>query len=237
MIFRQLYDLTSSTFTYLLACERTGKAIIIDPVYEMAQRDLALIGELGLTLTHALDTHCHADHVTASWALKQLTGCKNGSAKVIAASNVDLALSEGDIIHFGDEHIEVLETPGHTDGCLSFVSADKSRVFTGDTLLIRGCGRCDFQQGDARRLYQSVTQKLFTLVESCAVYPGHDYHGRLQSTVAEEKKYNTRLGGQASEQDFVGYMNAMQLPHPKTNRLCGTGKFAGAVAPVKSKVQ
>jgi len=215
MIFRQLYDLTSSTFTYLLACKRTGEAVLIDPVYELAQRDLALIYELGLTLTHVLDTHCHADHVTASWELKRHTACKNGSAKTIGASNVDLALSDGDVIHFGDEHLEVLATPGHTDGCLSFVMADQNRVFTGDALLIRGCGRCDFQQGDARRLYQSVTKRIFSLPENYAVYPGHDYSGRLQSSVAEEIQFNTRLGGQASEQDFVGYMNAMQLPHPK----------------------
>lgn len=215
MIFRQLFDLTSSTYTYLLGCEKTGEAILIDPVFEMVQRDEALLHELGLTLVAVLDTHCHADHVTAAWVLKQKTGCKIASAENIGASDVDLPLNDGDTIAFGEESLQVIATPGHTDGCLSYVTDDKSKVFTGDALLIRGCGRCDFQQGNAHTLFHSVTEKVFTLPDTCDVYPGHDYSGRTMSSIAEEKKYNARLGGEASESDFVGYMDAMRLPHPK----------------------
>lgn len=215
MIFRQLFDLGSSTYTYLLACENTRKALLIDPVFEMAQRDLALIDELGLTLEVVCETHCHADHVTAAWLLKQKTGAKIASAEVTGASGVDLPLAGGSAVQVGDVKLEVRATPGHTEGCLSFVTTDHSKVFTGDALLIRGCGRCDFQQGNAATLYHSVQDKLFSLPDTCEVYPGHDYNGRTITTVAEEKAFNTRLGGDASEQDFVGYMDAMQLPHPR----------------------
>ncbi len=215
MLFRQLFDLTSSTYTYLLACEETTQAILIDPVFEMVQRDMALLRELNLTLVAVLDTHCHADHVTAAWLFKQKTQCKIGSAAVIGASDVDLPLMDGDVVEFGEQSLSVLATPGHTDGCLSFVTQDKKKVFTGDALLIRGCGRCDFQQGNAHTLYHSITEKLFALPADCEVYPAHDYAGRLSSTVTEEQSFNARVGGGASEQDFVGYMNALQLPHPK----------------------
>lgn len=215
MIFRQLFDATSSTYTYLLACPETREAIFIDPVFEQVQRDLALLNELNLTLVAALDTHCHADHVTSAWLLKQKTGCRIISAAAIGAEAVDQPLHEGDQIQFGHETLDVLSTPGHTDGCLSYVTADRSMVFTGDALLIRGCGRCDFQQGDAATLFHSITEKLFKLPDDCAVYPAHDYGGRTQSTIGEEKAFNTRAGGQASEGDFVGFMSNMQLPHPK----------------------
>ncbi len=215
MIFRQLFDLSSSTYTYLLGCDKTNTAVLIDPVFEMVRRDLALIEELGLTLETVCETHCHADHVTAAWILKQKTGCKIASAQVIEASNVDIPLNEGDEIRVGNEVLKVISTPGHTDGCLSYVLADQSMAFTGDALLIRGCGRCDFQQGDASTLFHSVREKLFSLPISCELYPGHDYNGRTVSTVREEVAFNTRLGGGAIEQDFVGYMEAMQLPHPK----------------------
>ena len=215
MIFRQLFDLNSSTYTYLIGCEHSKKALLIDPVFELARRDLALIDELGLTLAIVCETHCHADHVTAAWLLKQKTGCKIASAQITGASRVDIPLNDGDEICVGREVLQVIATPGHTEGCLSFVSADQSKVFTGDALLIRGCGRCDFQQGSASTLFHSVREKLFCLPDNCEVYPGHDYHGRTKTTVAEEKAFNTRLGGDASEQDFVGYMDAMQLPHPR----------------------
>jgi glyoxylase-like metal-dependent hydrolase (beta-lactamase superfamily II) len=179
------------------------------------RRDLALIEELGLTLETVCETHCHADHVTGAWLLKQKTGCKVASARVIGAANVDLPLVDGDVIQVGNEILEVLATPGHTDGCLSYITADHSKAFTGDALLIRGCGRCDFQQGNAATLFHSVRDKLFCLPDECEVYPGHDYSGRTITTVAEEKAFNTRLGGDASEQDFVGYMDAMLLPHPR----------------------
>lgn len=215
MIFRQLYDAVSSTYTYLLADENSGEAILIDPVFEQNQRDLALLQELGLELKLVADTHAHADHITAAWLLKQKTGCQIALADVIGANNVDLSLTHGDTIGVAGVTLQVRATPGHTDGCLSFVLDDHTMVFTGDALLIRGCGRSDFQQGDAARLYHSITQQLFSLPESCAVYPAHDYNGRTRSSVAEEKRYNPRVGGGASEKDFVHYMNAMQLPHPK----------------------
>ena len=215
MIFRQLYDAVSSTYTYLLADENSGEAILIDPVFEQNQRDLALLQELGLDLKLVADTHAHADHITAAWLLKQKTGCQIALADVIGANNVDLSLKHGDTIGVAGVSLQVRATPGHTDGCLSFVLDDHTMVFTGDALLIRGCGRSDFQQGDAARLYHSITQQLFSLPESCAVYPAHDYNGRTRSSVAEEKRYNPRVGGGASEKDFVHYMNAMQLPHPK----------------------
>jgi glyoxylase-like metal-dependent hydrolase (beta-lactamase superfamily II)/rhodanese-related sulfurtransferase len=215
MIFRQLYDAVSSTYTYLLADENSGEAILIDPVFEQNQRDLALLQELGLDLKLVADTHAHADHITAAWLLKQKTGCQIALADVIGANNVDLPLKHRDSIGVSGVTLEVRATPGHTDGCLSFVLADQSMVFTGDALLIRGCGRSDFQQGDAARLFHSITQQLFTLPDNCAVYPAHDYKGRTRSSVAEEKQHNPRVGGGASEKDFVHYMNAMQLPHPK----------------------
>ncbi len=215
MIFRQLYDSPSSTYTYLLADEYSHEAILIDPVFEQAQRDLALLRELGLTLKIVVDTHAHADHITAAWLLKQKTGCQIALSASAGAVNVDLPLHHGQ--HFGVHGItlEARATPGHTNGCTSFVLADQSMVFTGDALLIRGCGRSDFQQGDPARLYHSITEQLFSLPDTCAVYPAHDYNGRTRSSVGEEKRFNPRVGGGANEKDFVHYMKAMQLPHPK----------------------
>jgi sulfur dioxygenase len=215
MIFRQLYDSVSSTYTYLLADENSREAILIDPVFEQNQRDLALLQELDLTLKIVADTHAHADHVTAAWLLKQKSGCQIALAACVGAEGVDVPLRDGDILSVNGVTLEVRATPGHTNGCLSYVLADHSMVFTGDALLIRGCGRSDFQQGDAARLYHSITEQLFSLPDHYAVYPAHDYNGRTRSSVAEEKKFNPRVGGGASEKDFVHYMNAMQLPHPK----------------------
>lgn len=215
MIFRQLFDAPSSTYTYLLADEHSREALLIDPVFEQSQRDLALLRELDLTLKLVVDTHAHADHITAAWLLKQKTGCLIALSADAGAVNVDLPLQHGD--HFGVQGVELQAraTPGHTSGCMCFVLTDHSMVFTGDTLLIRGCGRSDFQQGNAARLYQSITQQLFTLPDSCLVFPAHDYNGRTESSIGEEKQHNPRVGGAANERDFVLYMNAMQLPHPK----------------------
>ena len=215
MIFRQHYDSTSSTYTYLLADSDSRQAVIIDPVYEQLSRDLALIQELGLTLLYSIDTHCHADHVTASWLQQQKTGCKTGLAAVVGAENVDVSLQHGDRIEFGSHYLEVRATPGHTDGCLTYVLDDQRMAFTGDALLIRGCGRTDFQQGDAATLFDSISEQIFSLPDSCRLYPAHDYSGRTASTVVEEKAFNPRIGGGANKDDFVGFMNAMKLPHPK----------------------
>ncbi len=215
MIFRQLYDAVSSTYTYLLADEHSRQALLIDPVFEQMNRDLALLRELNLTLKIVLDTHAHADHVTAAWMLKQKTGCRIALADSIGAQNVDQPLKHGDLVELDGVSLEVRATPGHTNGCLSFVLSDQSMVFTGDALLIRGCGRSDFQEGDAARLFDSITRQIFVLPDNCAIYPAHDYSGRTRSSVAEEKAFNPRVGGNANERDFVQYMNAMQLPHPK----------------------
>ncbi len=215
MLFRQLFDASSSTYTYLLADEASHEALLIDPVFEQASRDLALLNELGLTLKLVVDTHAHADHITAAWLLKQKTGCKIAVSANAGAENADILLQDGQ--HFGVQGValEARATPGHTSGCTSFVLADHTMVFTGDALLIRGCGRSDFQQGDPARLFRSITEQLFTLPDDCIVYPAHDYNGRTCSTVGEEKRYNPRVGGGADERDFVEYMKAMQLPHPK----------------------
>lgn len=215
MIFRQLFDAKSSTYTYLLACAETKDAVFIDPVFEQVNRDLALIRELELNLVAVMDTHCHADHVTGAWLLNHYTGCKIACAETIGAENTQTKLKHGDVVEFGHCHLDVRATPGHTDGCLTFVSDEMRSAFTGDALLIRGCGRCDFQQGNAAELYDSIQQQIFTLPDDFLLYPGHDYSGRTVSSVKEEKQHNTRIGGSASKDDFVGFMQNMHLPHPK----------------------
>ena len=162
----------------------------------------------------SLDTHAHADHVTGSWRLHQATGCAIALAAAARAENVTLPLAHGDRVRFGARHLEVRSTPGHTDGCLTFVLDDHSLAFTGDALLVRGCGRCDFQQGNPHTLYRSITEQILSLPDGCLLYPGHDYSGRGVTSVAEEKAYNARLGAGAREQDFVGHMLHMKLPHP-----------------------
>ncbi len=214
LLFRQLFDAATGTFTYLLADVSSGEGALIDPVFEQHNRDLSLLQELGIRLVACLDTHAHADHVTGSWLIHEATGCAIGLAAAARAENVSLPLQHGDRVAFGSRHLDVRSTPGHTDGCVSYVLDDHSLAFTGDALLVRGCGRCDFQQGDAHTLWRSITEQLFTLPESCLLYPGHDYTGRMVTSVAEERAFNARLGGAATERDFVGHMQAMKLPHP-----------------------
>lgn len=212
---RQLFDQASSTYTYLLADATTREAVLIDCVFEQHARDAALLRELGLRLVAVLDTHCHADHVTGAWLMKQALGCRVGLSRAYGAANVDLPLQHGDRVRYGQSSLEVRATPGHTDGCLSYVSGDHQAVFTGDALLVRGAGRTDFQQGDAHRLYRSIREQLFSLADEYVVYPGHDYEGRTSSTIGEERAHNPRIGGEAREEDFVGYMKNLALPHPK----------------------
>ncbi|HYX32007.1 MAG TPA: MBL fold metallo-hydrolase [Oligoflexus sp.] len=211
MIFRQLFDRETSTYTYLLADADTKEAVLIDPVQEQVDRDLRLLGELDLRLLYVLDTHVHADHITAAGVLRARTSCKTGLSKVSGVECADLQLAEPDTLTLGRIVIHVLETPGHTNGCLSYRVGD--RVFTGDTLLIRGCGRTDFQNGNAPKLYDSVTQKLFTLPESTLVFPGHDYRGMTSSTIGEEKHFNPRLT--KTRDDFIQFMRDLKLDHPK----------------------
>lgn len=234
LVFRQLFDQESSTYTYLLGDGDTGAAVLIDPVFEQARRDTALLTELGLKLIAVLDTHCHADHVTSAWLLKQRTGADILIAANSGVEGADRYLRQGERVKFGGRYLEVRETPGHTNGCLSYVLDDESMAFTGDALLIRGCGRTDFQQGDAGRLYRSIHTQIFSLPDATRLYPGHDYHGLTVTSVGEEKRYNPRCGGQISEGDFAGYMHNLNLAHPKkidiavpANLKCGrpdTGK-------------
>ncbi len=215
MIFRQLFDSQSSTYTYLLADSATGEALLIDPVFEHARRDAALVEELGLKLGHTLETHVHADHVTGAWLLKWRFGSQIALSKDSGAHGADHYLAEGDTVAFGRRSLTVRATPGHTGGCLTYVLDDRSMAFTGDALLIRGCGRTDFQQGDARQLFKSVRERVFSLPDGCLLYPGHDYRGLTASSVGEEKRYNPRLAQSIGEGDFVGYMTNLGLAHPK----------------------
>ena len=213
--FRQLFDPTSSTYTYLLGDTDAGEAVLIDAVFEHVRRDAALLRELGLRLVATLDTHVHADHVTAAWLLKQRCGSQILLSEHAGAANADRLLQHGDNVAFGSRHLQVRSTPGHTSGCLSFVLDDHSMAFTGDCLLIRGCGRTDFQQGSPALLYRSVQTQLLSLPDACLLYPGHDYRGLTVTSVAEERRFNPRLGGDVNEADFAGYMNNLGLPHPK----------------------
>ena len=213
LVFRQLFDPTSSTYTYLLA--DSGEALLIDAVFEHARRDTALLRELGLTLAATLETHVHADHVTAAWLLKQRTGSRIAVSAAGGAAGVDLALRHGDIVRFGRRHLQVRATPGHTAGCLTYVLDDERMAFTGDALLIRGCGRTDFQQGSPAALYRSVREQILSLPDDCLLYPAHDYNGRTVTSVAEERRFNPRFGGDSNEADFTGYINNLGLPHPK----------------------
>lgn len=224
MIFRQLFDPETSTYTYLLADEDTREAVIIDPVIEQVERDLTLIDELGLRLVYVLDTHVHADHVTASGALRERTGCTviNGEGGAWCA---DRHVRHGDEVRVGGIVIQVLATPGHTDDSVSYLVGD--RVFTGDALLVRGTGRTDFQNGDAGQLWESITRVLFSLPDETLVYPAHDYRGHTVSTIGEEKRHNPRVAGKSRE-EFATIMANLGLPRPRlidvavpANRACG----------------
>ena len=228
LIFRQLYDPQSSTYTFLLADSGSREAVLIDPVFEQVRRDAALIEELGLKLLTTLETHVHADHVTGAWLLKQRCGSEIALSADAGAEGADRYLKHGDKIQFGKRYLVARSTPGHTSGCMTFVLDDEHRAFTGDCLLIRGCGRTDFQGGDPHAMYRAVHQQVFTLPDDCLLYPGHDYRGIMVSTVREEREHNPRLGANISENDFVGYMRNLGLPHPKkidiavpANRRCG----------------
>jgi len=211
--FRQLLDYRTFTYTFLLADNESGEAVLIDPVYEQAERDVNLIKELGLKLKYGVNTHMHADHVTGTGRLKKhIPSCQSVIAEQSGAK-ADKYINDGDLIHFGKFKLECRSTPGHTNGCMTYVWHEKGMVFTGDALLIRKCGRTDFQNGDPKLLYEMVHSKIFTLPEHFLLYPGHDYTGQLVSTVAEEKKWNPRLTKSLDE--FVSIMNNLNLPYPK----------------------
>ena len=227
LIFRPLFEKESSTYTYLLADSVTKEAIIIDAVAETQQRDIGLIEELKLDLKYIIETHVHADHITSSCPLKQ----KFTNAKIVLGESnpvacADILIKDGENLEFGNYSLKAMSTPGHTDGCMSYVVGDK--VFTGDALLIRSCGRCDFQGGSAEKLFDSISQ-LFTLPDETYVYPAHDYGGRTVSSIWEEKAFNEMIGGGADKAEFVRRVNAMELSLPAkihvavpANQVCGS---------------
>lgn len=226
MIFRQLFEPVSSTYTYLLGCEKTRQAVLVDPVIVSIDRDLAEIHRLGLTLAYSLDTHIHADHITAALELKKMAGSRIAAPAFDRLPCVDVGVEEGKPLQVGSLSINPVHTPGHTDGHHAYVMED--RLFTGDALLIDGCGRTDFQNGDADALYRSVREKLFTLPDDCLVYPAHDYNDRRVSSIAQEKKRNPRLGMDKTLEEFREIMHNLNLPYPAFidhavpgNRKCG----------------
>ena len=230
MIFRQLFEPESSTYTYLLACPDSRQAVLVDPVLEALDRDLATVQGLGLTLAYTLETHVHADHITSAARLRSLTGSKVACPEMEGIPCADIGVSELQPLHVGTIRLQPLFTPGHTDSHHAYLveGPDEIRVMTGDALLIDGCGRTDFQGGDAETLYHSIHDKIFTLPDDALVYPGHDYHHCHVSTVSQERERNPRLGGGRSVEEFVAIMAELKLPYPKkmdvavpANRRCG----------------
>jgi len=212
MIFRQFFDKKSSTYSYLLACEITKDAAIIDPVTENFREYITIIEELDLTLKYAIDTHTHADHVTALGKLREITDCVTIMGEHSEANCVSQNVSDGEMIIIGSVKLKALYTPGHTNESFSFYTQGK--IFTGDALLIRGTGRTDFQGGDAGQSWDSIQEKIFSLADDTLIYPGHDYKGWTVSTVAEEKKYNSRLAGKTRD-DYIEIMDGLELSDPK----------------------
>jgi sulfur dioxygenase len=212
MQFRQLFHQSSGTYTYLLACKETQKAVIIDPVLENVSQYITLLEQLQLKLVVAIDTHTHADHITALGELHDITGCSTMMGEYTAAQCVLEKIEDGQVIDVGGIHLKALYTPGHTNESFSFYTEDK--VFTGDLLLIRGTGRTDFQGGDPGKSWDSINSKLFTLPDETFVFPGHDYKGWTVSSIAEEKAYNPRLSG-LSRDEYISIMDNLNLPDPQ----------------------
>jgi sulfur dioxygenase len=224
-MFKQMFDIESSTFTYLLIDETSREAVLIDPVASHVEDYLHQFKALNCTLKYSLETHVHADHITASGMLREQLAIKTGVSELCGASTADLQLNDGEVLQFGEQQIHVIATPGHTAGSVSFLWND--RIFTGDSLLINGCGRTDFQGGSAASLFDSITNKIFSLPDEALIYPGHDYNGRRVSSVVQEKAINPRLAGKTRE-EFIAIMNNLNLPKPKlidiavpANRMCG----------------
>lgn len=224
-MFKQMFDAESSTLTYLIVDDLSREAILIDPVASHIDDYITLINTHNYQLKYSVETHVHADHITASGQLREKLAAKTGVSKLCGAATADLQLNDGDAIYFGTQQIKVIATPGHTAGSVSFLWND--RIFTGDALLINGCGRTDFQSGDAVALFDSITNKIFSLPDETLIYPGHDYNGHRVSCVAQEKTINPRLAGK-SKDEFVKLMLNLNLPKPKlidtavpANRMCG----------------
>jgi len=231
MLFKQLLEPDSSTYTYLLSCPDTGITALIDPVLDTVERDLALLQQLGLTLTYTIDTHVHADHLTGAKRLRELTGSRIVYPAMVEAVCVDIGLREGEAFRLGNIELQPLFTPGHTDHHHAYLidNGTQPMLFSGDALLIDACGRTDFQSGDARALYRSIHEKFFTLPDETLLYPCHDYEGRFVSTIGQEKRRNPRLGGNKPLEEFVAIMEGMDLPYPRKidfavpgNEVCGS---------------
>jgi sulfur dioxygenase len=229
MIFRQLFEPLSSTYSYLVGCEDTGLAVLIDPVIVSMDRDLAEISRLGLTLACSLDTHIHADHITAALELKNKVGSQIATPAFDRLPCADVGIEEGVPFKLGSLELQPLHTPGHTAGHFAYLLGD--RLMSGDALLIEGCGRTDFQNGDADALYTSVTEKLFSLPDDTLVYPAHDYEGRRVSSIAQEKKRNPRLGQQRTLEQFRHIMANLNLPYPKFIDYAVPGNLQCGVCP------
>ena len=226
MLFRQLFDRATWTYTYLVADLVTREAALVDPVLEQVDRDYRLLNELGLVLKYCLETHIHADHITGTGKLRELTGCEGIVPQNANAACASRHLQHGEILMVGNVNIQAIETHGHTDSHMSY-RVNGTHALTGDALFIRGCGRTDFQSGDAGTLYDHVTQRLFTLPDETLVYPGHDYQGQTVSTMGEEKRFNPRFVGKDRD-SFIQFMNNLHLPNPKrimeavpANEQCG----------------
>lgn len=212
MLFRQLIDDKTKTYTYLIADETTQAAILVDPVIDNVERDLKLIKELGLTLRYCLETHIHADHITGTGKLRELTDCLGILPENGMANCADKKIQHREILKVDSITIEAIATPGHTDSHMAYL-VNGNRLLTGDSLLIRGCGRTDFQSGDAGTLFDCITQELFTLPDATLVYPGHDYRGHTVSTIGEEKLFNPRFHAH-SRDEFIALMENLNLPQP-----------------------
>ena len=226
MIFKQFFEPETSTFTYLVACDKTKQAVLIDTVESEVPKYITELQSQDLKLVYTLETHVHADHVTGADTLRQKLGSKSVVHRDAGAMCGDLLVTDGVHIIVGTIDLEVRYTPGHTNGCISYFAGD--RIFTGDSLLIGGCGRTDFQNGDSGQLYDSINKQIFSLPDEVIVYPGHDYNGNTQSTVGEERKNNKRLGGGRSREDFIKIMADLKLAYPKyidvalpANQACG----------------
>ncbi len=226
MLFRQLFDPETSTYTYLLGDRHTQAAVLVDPVLEQVNRDLKLLDELGLKLHYCLETHIHADHITGSSQLREATECISIVPEKAQIACANRFIKDGEILTVGEIQIEAIATPGHTDSHLAYL-VNRKKLLTGDSLLIRGCGRTDFQGGNAGLLYDAIVHRLFTLPDKTQVYPGHDYRGFTVSTIGEERQFNPRFSGQ-TRQSFITLMENLNLPNPQkiaeavsANQHCG----------------